>query len=95
MTKSYTKKDEENYNRWINNMQGVWFASSLPDMEDWAEDKVKEGKLKPLSSLVPNKEMAKGWYVPFSWEVKDLTKYFSYWAINQFGIFELNLNYQI
>ena len=94
--KTYTEEDNRRYTRWMKeSLKGVWFASRLPAMEIWAQDKVKEGILKPLSSLVPNKEKTIGWYVPLEWTVEDLPKYFSYWAINEFGVFQLNLDYQI
>lgn len=90
--KSYTKEQANNFGRYRKNLNGAWFAASLPQMEDWAKDQTD---LIPLADIVPNKAIAAGWYVPAATKISDLTKYFSFWAINQFGIFELNYNFQI
>lgn len=81
--------------RRIKSFDGFWFAATLPDMEIWADN---HPDLIPLASLdfVINKDMAKGWYVPRTTKnPSDLLKGFSHWALNKFGIYTENLNWQI
>lgn len=96
LQKTYTEEDESNFERYLGGMGGFWFASSLPQMEDWAQDQVELGRLKPLSDIVPEKKMAIGWYVPSDVKTSfDLQRFFSNWAINQFGFFDVNYDFQI
>ncbi len=82
-----TDNDRNTYERYLNtNMGGVWFASSLPSMELFAKEKVAAGVLKPLGDIVPNKEVAKHWYIPINWTIHDLPKFFSAGTINGFGV---------
>lgn len=68
--------DNERFERYLKQNEGVWFASSRA-MVVWAEQKVKEGILKPLSSLIPNNQRTKYWYVRVEMtKTEDLLPYF-------------------
>ena len=70
-----------------------WFACS-DDQYPAIDELVKENFFKPLNTLVANK-VANHWFVPVNFQVEDLPKIFTFWAINEFEIFHLNLDYQI
>ena len=98
MKTNFTTEEHERYERYRSYLNGAWFASSLPDMEDWAQEKCEEKILKPVSSLpfVSKPENAKGFYVPVECKTpQDFLNYFSVWALNHFGCFETNLDFQI
>ena len=79
--------ERERNERHLEEQGGVWFAALLPHDEIFAKN---NPQLKMLEELVPNKKMAIGWHVPKNWTVEDLPKFFTSWAIKQFGIFPLD-----
>jgi hypothetical protein len=82
---------EQRYERFLTQNKGFWFASCL-DMEQWAERKVAEGVLKPLSDLIKGRSNTKYWYILARiTKTEELLEYFSYEALNGFGIYEHNL----
>lgn len=87
--------EDVRFSRYCGWMKGFWFASS-DESEQWAEKKVKEGVLKPLSAIIPDCVSTQFWYVPARVLcTKDLLEYFTCLALNHFGIFEHNLEYSI
>ena len=75
--------EDERYSRYLQQNKGVFFASDT-EMEVWAKGKVREGKLKALSSLVPGDERnIKYWYcVPEMTTPEDLLVYFNTERLN-------------
>ena len=97
--------EDERFSRYLRNNRGLWYAS-CPEMEAWAEQKVREGVLKRLWNIVPKVgERHKGcfistWaytFVPKEWKVEDLKTVFSLsHLVDIFGLKELEaLDYQI
>ena len=72
---------------------GTWFHSTylwdkaIPEL-------VTEGFFKPLTALVDS-PAAKHWYVEPNCQVGDLNKYFSTWALNEFGLCQFGYDFQI
>lgn len=84
---------EERYQRYLKQNKGVWFAS-CPDMKEWAEEKVKSGQLKPMSSLF--NYGTNNWYVLSDFIKSDCLKYFKANGLAQlFGCHEFCLEFFI
>lgn len=88
--------ENERYERYLKQNKGVWFASN-PEMEKWAERKVTEGSLKPLSHLISNTKATKYWYVKSTIsKVEQLLEYFSANGLYElFGVYDFCLDFQI
>lgn len=85
---------EQRYTRYLYQNKGVWFAS-CPNMQKWAEEKTKEGLLKPISSIVGNTN-SNHWYVLKYYKEEDLLLYFTPKGLGLlFSFWKLYLDFQI